>query len=136
VCHPEDHGNPAFSLDDPYDSPGSPGTPGTNTTTGETWFPVDPGKSNKATVRDCMDDWIDTGTIILVPIYDISSGGGNTAWYHITGVAAFVVTSQGQPAVDNIQGQFVKYYSLSDLPSNGQLPPSPADTTVVLQLVQ
>ena len=47
VCTPS---NPALSLDSPYDSPGAfGGFIGTNPSTGETWFPADPGKSNKST---------------------------------------------------------------------------------------
>ena len=58
VCTPN---NPGFSIDSPYDSPGSPGTMGTSPSSGETWFPVDPGKSNKSSVRSCLDGWIARG---------------------------------------------------------------------------
>jgi Flp pilus assembly protein TadG len=134
ICNPN---NPAFSLDDPYDSPGTPGgVMGTNPATGETWFPIDPGKSNASAVRACLDGWIDSGATVLIPIYDIVTGNGNNAWYHITGVAAFVLTAREQPAVDQIQGRFVEYFPLSDVPGAAQLPPGPGDTTVNLRLVK
>jgi hypothetical protein len=128
--------NPGFALDDPYDSPGSPGTVGTNPATGETWFPGDPGATNANLVRACLDAWIDAGTTVLIPIYDVVQGPGNGAWYHITGVAAFVITARDQPAVDNIQGRFEAYYTLSNVPGASERPPTPADGTVDLKLVR
>lgn len=135
ICNPN---NIPFSLDSPYDSPGSyGGYIGTNPGTGETWFPVDPGKSNANDVRNCLDGWIDSGATVLLPVYDIITGTGNNAAYHITGVAAFVLTSRAQPAVDNIQGYFVEYYPYLDVPGGlGSLPPSPGDTTFFLGLVK
>ncbi len=130
-------GNPPFSLDDPFDSPGAPinGTFGTNPTTGETWFPIDPGKTNASDVRTCLDKWI--GEQVLVPIYDLVVGTGNKAQYHITGVAAFVLKSRSQPAVDNIRGTFVGYYQLPAVPgAAGTLPPGAGDTTYFLGLVK
>ena len=113
ICTPN---NIPFPLDGPYDSPGAyGGVIGTNPATGETWFPVDPGKSNKASMRACLDGWINSGATVLIPVYDIVTGNGNNAAYHITGVAAFVLTSREQPAVDNIQGNFVEYYAFSDI---------------------
>lgn len=140
LCTPS---NPMFSLDSPYDDPGLATYNdylGTNPTNGETWFPIDPGKSNKNDVRKCLDDWIASGATVLIPIYDIfysPHGGGNTAWYHITGVAAFVLTSREQPAVDQIQGRFIEYYPYTDIPGNvGTEPPDPGDTTVFVGLVR
>ena len=135
VCEPN---NPPFSLDSPYDSQGSyGGVIGTNPATGETWFPIDPGKSNKSSMRACLDHWIATGATVLVPMYDIVTGNGNSAAYHITGVAAFILTSREQPAVDNIQGTFVAYYNFADVPGGaGWIPPTPESTTVFLGLVR
>jgi hypothetical protein len=133
LCNPN---NPGFSLDNPFDDPGSPGTMGTDSSTGETWFPIDPGKTNANAVRACLDTWIESGTTVLIPVYDIVTGNGNNAWYHITGVAAFVLTSREQPAVDNIQGTFQGYYTLSDVPGAAQLPPSPVDQVVNLRIVK
>lgn len=135
ICNPN---NTSFSLDSPYDSPGSyGGYIGTNPADGETWFPVDPGKSNANDVRNCLDGWISSGATVLVPVYDIITGTGNDAAYHITGVAAFVLTSRAQPAVDNIQGYFVEYYPYTDVPGgSGSQPPDPSDTTYFLGLIK
>lgn len=135
ICTPS---NTAFSLDSPYDSPGSyGGYIGTNPATGETWFPIDPGKSNKNTVRSCLDGWIASGATVLIPIYDLVTGNGNNAAYHITGVAAFVLTSREQPAVDNIQGYFVDYYPYADVPGGlGTQPPGPGDISTFIGLVK
>lgn len=135
LCSPD---NISFSLDSPYDSPGSyGGYIGTNPATGETWFPVDPGKSNSSSVRSCLDGWINSGATVLVPIYDLVTGNGNNAAYHITGVAAFKLYSRDQPAVDNIQGYFQEYYPFTDIGAGaGAVPPTPTDTTVFLGLVK
>ena len=135
ICNPD---NIPFSLDSPYDNPGSyGGYIGTNPADGETWFPVDPGKSNANDVRACLDGWINSGATVLLPVYDLITGTGNNAAYHITGVAAFVLTSRAQPAVDNIQGYFVEYYPYTDVPGGlGSQPPDPSDTTFFLGLVK
>ncbi len=135
ICNPN---NISFSLDSPYDSPGSyGGVIGTNPSTGETWFPVDPGKSNSSAVRACLDGWIASGATVLLPVYDLITGNGNNAAYHITGVAAFVLTSRDQPAVDQIQGYFVEYFPYTDVPGGvGTLPPDASDTTFFLGLVK
>jgi len=136
ICNPD---NPPFSLDSPYDDPGAPinNVFGTHSGDGETWFAIDPGKSNKASMRACLDGWIASGTTVLVPIYDQVIGNGNKAQYHITGVAAFILVSREQPAVDNIQGIFVGYYDGADVPGGlGSTPPTPADTTVYIRLVK
>ena len=135
ICNPS---NPSFSLDDPYDSPGVyGGYVGTNPATGETWFPIVPGKVNSSSVRSCLDSWIDSGTPVLLPIYDLVTCCGNGAAYHITGVASFVLTSREQPAIDNIQGHFEEYYPYTDVPGGlGTLPPGPEDNTYFLGLVK
>ena len=135
ICNPQ---NPAFSLDSPYDSPGAyGGVMGTNPSTGETWFPIDPGKSNASAVRSCLDGWITSKATVLLPIYDLVTGNGNNAAYHITGVASFVLTSRSQPAIDNIQGYFVEYYPYPDVPGGASAPPpGPQDTTYFIGLVK
>jgi Putative Flp pilus-assembly TadE/G-like len=135
ICQPD---NIPFSLDSAVDDPGSyGGVIGTNPATGETWFPVDPGKSNKSSMRACLDGWISSKATVLIPVYDLVTGNGNGAAYHITGVAAFVLTSREQPAVDNIQGYFVQYYPYTDVPGGlGTQPPGPDDTTYFLGLVR
>jgi Flp pilus assembly protein TadG len=100
-----------------------------------TSFPGDPGKSNSSGVRACLDYWINTGQTVLIPIYSTVVGPGNNAVYTIVGVAAFVMTSRGQPAVDNIQGYFVEYYPFSTVPGGGSVP-DPDSTTIMLSLAQ
>jgi Putative Flp pilus-assembly TadE/G-like len=134
ICNPN---NPGFSLDSPYDAVGTPGgVMGTDPATGETWFPIDPGKSNSSGVRACLDQWITSKQTVLVPIYDVVHGNGNNAWYHITGVAAFILTAREQPAIDQIQGMFVEYYPLSEIPGNLGTLPTQGDTSYSVSLVR
>lgn len=99
-------------------------------------FPGDPGKSNSDGVRDCLDYWINSGQTVLIPIYSTVVGPGDNAVYTITSVAAFVMTSRGQPAVDNIQGYFVEYYPYASVPGGGGVVPTEGSTTVLLALAQ
>ena len=98
-------------------------------------FPGDPGKSNSSSVRACLQQWITSGQTILIPIYSTVVGPGNNAVYTIVGVAAFVMTSKSQPAVDNIQGYFVEYYPYSTVPGGGVVP-TEGSTTVLLSIAQ
>ena len=78
-----------------------------------------------------------SGATVLLPIYDLVTGNGNNAAYHITGVASFVLTSRSQPAIDNIQGYFVEYYPYPDVPGGASAPPpGPQDTTYFIGLVK
>ncbi len=139
VCTPD---NPPFTLDSLTDSPGDwlKGTViGTNPADGETWFPAGNGKMNSSGMRACLDHWIDTGATVLIPIYDTlnSKPNGDNLAYHIVGLAAFVLTSREQPAVDQIQGYFVDYYPLSSVPGgSGWTPPDSNDITTFLGLVK
>ena len=134
ICTPN---NPTFTLDDPFDDPGSyGGTIGTNPATGETWYPIDPGKSNASSVRACLDGWVNSHATVLVPIYDLVTGNGNNAAYHITGIAAFRLESRSQPAIDNIRGTFLEYYPLTSVPGGFSLPPDIGDSTYSVGLVQ
>lgn len=98
-------------------------------------FVGDPGKSNSDGVRDCLDRWIINGQTVLIPIYSTVVGPGNNAVYTIVGVAAFVLTSHAQPAVDNIQGHFVEYYPYTSVPGGGVVP-SEGSTSVIFSLAQ
>jgi Flp pilus assembly protein TadG len=112
-------------------------TPNNPEFTMPTSFPADPGKTNSSDVRACLDDWITSGETVLIPIYDTVTGTGNNAIYHIVGLAAFVVTSHDQPAVDNIQGNFVEIYPYSDVPAGvGTSVPGANDTTAFLTLIK
>jgi Flp pilus assembly protein TadG len=118
--------NPAFNLDDPYDSP---------TGGGEVWFAA--STNDLGSLGGCVDGWIAARSTVLVPIYDVFDDGGSGPRYHITGIAAFVVTSRGQPAIDNLSGYFVEYYPFAATPGG----PSPraldiADTTSFAGLVR
>ena len=56
---------------------------------------------------------------------------------YVTGVAAFVLTSRSQPAIDNIQGYFVEYFPYTDVPGGVTAPPpSPEDSTYQVGLVR
>lgn len=104
LCTPN---NPAFSL--PYQ------------------FWGDPGTTNSTYVRSCLQQWVTNQQTVLIPIVlasndpnspaGCSTGAqGNKFHYCVTGLAAFVVTSFSQPAVDQINGRFVGTipYSMGD----------------------
>ena len=101
-------------------------------------FAGDPGKSNSSGVRACLDSWITPpGQTVLIPIYDIVIGPGNNAQYRIVAVAQFVLTSQAQPAVDNIRGYFVGTYNVDPIPGGiGSRPPTADDTSMYFGLVR
>ena len=124
-----DGSNDPNSLADSICTPDNP--PFTMPTT----FSGDPGKSNSDGVRDCLDNWIANGVAVLIPIYSTVVGPGDNAVYTIVGVAAFVLTSRAQPAVDNIQGHFVEYYPYTSVPGGGVVP-SEGSTTVNFGLAQ
>ncbi len=119
ICTPD---NPSFTI-----GPGALPT-----------FPGDPGKSNSSGVRACLDKWINPpGQTVLIPIYDLIVGGGNGARYEIVGVAQFVITSQAQPAIDNIRGYFVGTYNIDPIPGGlGARPPTADDTSMYFGLVR
>ena len=74
---------------------------------------------------------------MLIPIYSIVEGNGNKAKYTITGLAAMVLTSYDQPAVDDIQGYFVGVYPYTSVPAGVTAsPPSPEDSVVFMGLVK
>ena len=143
ICGPN---NPPFSLDALLDSPGDwekDGILGTNPADGETWFPGANGGMSKKQVRDCLQNYIDQGTTVLIPIYDVTSldiaGGGhgaNDLAYHIVGIAAFVLTDMPGQA-KSIEGQFIEYYPLTDIPAGGSWQtPSAGDATTFIGLVK
>ena len=97
-------------------------------------FPIDPGTSNKAAVRECLQQWVDSGATVLVPIYSTVDEDE----YTITGLAAMVLTpfDQPAPAVDDIKGYFVRVYPYPSVPGGVSGPPSPNDSLVFLGLVK
>jgi Putative Flp pilus-assembly TadE/G-like len=102
-----------------------------------TSFVADPGKTNADDVRACLNNWISSGETVLIPIYDIVTGTGNGATYHIVGLAAFVVTAVDQPAIDDIQGYFVEIYPYAAVPAGVSIgPPTAGDTSANLTLIK
>jgi Flp pilus assembly protein TadG len=121
ICTPN---NPALNLDSPYDGP---------TGGSEVWFRGAAASTTVAEVSSCLHQWIANRATVLIPIYDVLDDDGR---YHITGAAAFVLTSLG-PAEDIIQGYFVEYVPFSGVPdAGGTRPPDVSDTTVFLGLVK
>jgi Flp pilus assembly protein TadG len=100
------------------------------------YVPGNPGKKNRADLRDCLNEYIEQGTTLLIPIWDgTHPGNGNNAQYRIIGFAAMVLSHISQPAVDNIQGAFIEFYPLPTVPA-GFHPPSSSDTTYYLGLIR
>ncbi len=115
-------------------------------------FPGDPGKSNSSSVRDCLQYWVDNHQPVLIPIVVKSNdpnappgcstgGNGNNFHFCLVAIAAFVLTSYSQPAVDQINGRFVGTipYSMngnSSVPGGVTQPPSLHSTLYYLGLAQ
>jgi Flp pilus assembly protein TadG len=96
-----------------------------------------PGTMNRREGRDCLDEYIANGTTVLIPIWDGEDvGNGSHSVYHIIGFAAFILTSRSQPAVDNIQGVFQRYYPLATVPAGFDTEPEPGDPTYFLALIR
>jgi hypothetical protein len=99
--------------------------------------PGAPGKKNSSDLRDCLDEYIGDGTVVLIPIWDGADvGNGSNSTYHIVGFAAFTLSWHSQPAVDNIRGIFHEFYPLPTVPAGLGTEPSPDDVTYFLGLVR
>lgn len=100
----------------------------------------EPGGHNGNDVRDCLDQWIDAGTPVLIPIFDTCEPcNGNNASFHVTGLASFVLTGYdgSGPAIVNITGRYVSTYGLPSVPAGiGLNPPSPGDQAVPIGLIR
>jgi hypothetical protein len=101
-------------------------------------FPSDPGKSNSSDVRSCLDRWIQSKSTVLIPTYlKDPDDGDHNASYSIVGLAAFVITSRDQPAVDDIRAFFVGTYPYPNTPAgNGAQPPRKDDSVYYVGLVR
>ena len=115
-------------------------------------FAGDPGKTNASDVRDCLQQWVDNGQTVLIPIVlktndpagtpGCSTGGtGNNFSYCVVALAAFVITGYSQPAVDQINGRFIGTipYSAngnSNVPGPVTAPPTEGSTLYYLGLAQ
>ncbi len=106
-------------------------TPNNPELTFPVWVDGDPGASNSNSVRACVDYWIANGATVLIPLWDQVQGQGNSFQYRIVGMAAFVLTARGQPAIDSIQGRFVAYYSLPSVTAGYGGAPDPDDANRV-----
>ena len=91
-------------------------------------FPGDPGASNAAAVRACLDYWIATGTPVLIPIVSgCEPCNGEHAVFTIVDVAVMVLTGYDSsgPAINSISGRFLEYYNLPTVPGGLGGPPTP-----------
>jgi hypothetical protein len=92
-----------------------------------------PGIDAFADMAPCLQKWIDTRATVLVPLYDQQSDGE----YRVAGVAGFVLTAQGRPTDDSLQGYFVAYLPFAGTPDGtGTAVPRLGDPTVYLGLVK
>jgi Flp pilus assembly protein TadG len=84
ICTPN-NGAFGFPTEVPGDQGGAPGSP---------------------SVRNCLQQWVDSRQPILIPIADEVIGEGSSTRYRIQTIAVFTITSFSQPAVDQINGRF------------------------------
>jgi hypothetical protein len=118
ICHPD---NPAFSLNPPTD------------------FPGDPGATNANAVRACLEEWVQTGTPVLIPIVSgCDPCNGNPANFTITGLRVFILTGYDDsgPAITSLTGVFMETYPLPSAPSGIGGPPQPGDGQAFIGLVR
>jgi hypothetical protein len=65
-----------------------------------------PGNAVPSTCTpEFFEDLVDTGTPVLIPIFDNYGGTGNNAWYHLTGYASFRLTGYRLGGQYNYQQQ-------------------------------
>jgi Flp pilus assembly protein TadG len=69
------------------------------------WVQGAPGNKNSAQIRTQLDWFIQTGTPMIIPLYDIWSGNGNNANMRIAGFAAFRLRCYDFGGQGNIGGQ-------------------------------
>ncbi len=104
------------------------------------WVPGEPGAHNGNDVRACLDAWIASGATVLIPVFDACQPcNGNNASYHITGLAAFVLTGYdgSGPAITTLTGRFVQYSGLTSVAAGSMSgPPQAGDPTYFLGLVR
>ena len=104
--------------------------------------PGNPGVTNSTNVRACLQQWIDSGATVLIPLFtNCSPCNGNNAQYTVSGFAAFVLTgyTTSGGAINTLQGYFVGVTDYTSVtPGTGSAPPPPGvgDITIQLGLVQ
>jgi Flp pilus assembly protein TadG len=114
-------------------------TPNNPSFTLPAWFPGDPGKTNSKSVRDCLQQWVDSKEPVLIPIVDQVTDTGNNTDYHVVAIAAFTITGFSQPAVDQINGRFegtLPFSEGSTVPGGITVPPSPRAPFYYIGLTQ
>jgi Flp pilus assembly protein TadG len=116
-------------------------------------FPGDPGTTNSSAVTACLQQWVQPlGQIVLIPIVRATNdplnnascdtgSTGNNFTYCVVAIAAFTITGYTQPAVDQINGQFLGTipYSIngnSNVPGGVTQPPLPGSNFYYLGLAQ
>ncbi len=116
LCYPD---NPSFTM--PFDFPGAPGA------------------TNGSNVRACLDQYIQDGTTVLIPVVSgCNPCNGNNAVFTVTGVAAFVLTgyTQSGGAINSLAGDFVRYYDAPSVPAGLGHAPQPGDSAYFLGLIR
>lgn len=107
----------------------------------------DPGQKNGKAVRACLQQWVTSGTVVYIPLWAkgplsapnqncVTAPQGSWGQYCITALAAFVLTGFDQPAVDQITGRFVAFYTLPSVPAGYGGPPTPGSASYFLGLVK
>lgn len=100
-----------------------PGICGRTSAVGDTLTPAsNQGASVDEVCQEALPGLV--GTVVLLPVYEISDGGGSNGLYHITRYAAFMLTGYrfpGMPPTGTlcnknkcIEGEFIKYVTLDD----------------------
>jgi hypothetical protein len=81
-------------------------------------------------MQDCMDDLIENGTTVLIPLWDQANGQGSNLEYNLVGLAAFRLTDYSEPLLNSISGEFIDFFNLSPVPGGyGAAPCNLADPT-------
>ena len=81
-----------------------------------TCLELDTGMANSNPMRDAMSWLADTGTEIIIPLYDYIYGSGAGSQIHLVAFAKFVISSyslQGNPKY--IRGHFVGYVDIGQI---------------------
>jgi len=82
------------------------------------WVQGSPGV--EASAKDNLQTyWVNTGDVMIIPIWDQTTGNGSNANYHIVGFAAFIVTDFRLTGQGYVKGTFKNYVSAGDLCTSG-----------------
>jgi hypothetical protein len=102
-------------------------------------FRGDPGTTNASDVVACLQQWVDNGETVLIPIVYATNdplappgcktgSTGNNFTFCIKAIAVFKITGYTQPAVDQINGMYQSTYAYSgSVPAGVTAPPTAAD---------